>query len=349
MTRLVDTVKDAIIVQSGKVQLKLEMPPLEHGIVPFINQFGQLYYGQLTASEFENIYNIKKSRCIFDLLIADQLNEGRQQALGFWLYLCRVAQSQSWIWPGLMNRNSKEMHMVTGNSRMIATGLCKPSPHQHLSFLVLEDVDINPDYLDNPEKITTDEQLHRAFGYDPELKDYEDALARIQTRLIVDNNRPRLKFQTLDDGQRYEHWESGSTELENFTKWNKYYGLHPVLTVYTDYPGMITDSSKFWTIRYANPNTMPSHTMTLPGHLENYVRNLHNDHRADEGHSLFVRSPRMIDVSEFAFWIDCEHTTFLDTNYQFALYRKDSEFKTTTVTLSEIPYTPGTPSISYRS
>jgi hypothetical protein len=100
---------------------------------------------------------------------------------------------------------------------------------------------------------------------------------------------------------------------------------------------MVTDSSKFWTIRYGNPNPMPFHIMTLPGHLENYIRNLHNACHANEGHSLFVRSPRMIDVSEFAFWVDCEHTTFIDSDYQFALYRKDSEFKTTTVTLSEIP------------
>lgn len=337
MTRLIDAVKDALIVQSGHISCKIEIPSLEQGIVPFLNQFGQLYHGCFTASEFAKIYNTKKQRLINDLQIINQLEDaGKRQAMGFWLFMCRIAQTESWKWPGLAIRMNHELHIETGNSRFLATGLCKADPCQQISFLILEDIGVVPDYLIAPEKITTDDQLHRVFGQLPAANDAVGAHVRFLVKIITDGKKPRIFLQHVDEGSKYMHRQAGQEELDNFVAWITHYGPQPTLSVYTDFPELISNTGNFWKINHVGAIPFPTHIMTKPGHLENHVKQFSEDNKLPD-HSLFITGPRHIDVGEFAFWMTLEHTTFLDTDYQFVLYRQDSTFKTTPVTLSKIP------------
>lgn len=341
MTRLIDAVKYALTVQSGHINCKIELPSLEQGIVPFLNQFGQLYHGHFTPDEFATIYNTKKHRFINDLVDINLIdNIDKRQAMGFWLFMCRVAQTSSWQWPGLVTRMHSELHIETGNSRFLATGLCKSNPSQQISFLVLEDVDTEPDYLTSPEKITTDEQLHKILGQLPAKDDSVGAHVRLWVKLITDGNKPRIFLQHVDEGSKYIHRDAGQDELSNYINWSQRYGTQPVLNVYTDRPDLVKNTGNFWKINYAGPIPFPTHVITKPGHLENHIRQFVENNNSLNEHSLFILYPVAIDAGEFAFWITLNHTTFLDTDYQFALYRKDSEFSTTLVTLSEITVEP---------
>lgn len=120
------------------------------------------------------------------------------------------------------------------------------------------------------------------------------------------------------------------------------YGRRPLIGVYSDHPELITDSDNLWTIQHLGPLN-PELVALInadPVNLSRHMARCH-DRRIDKefGHVLYKVSPDSIDLSYLSNWIDLDHTTFVESNYNFAVYRRDTEYSVKTIDLSKYPDT----------
>jgi hypothetical protein len=305
------------------------IPPADtrRGIVEYLLNFGNLYYGTCNKLYYLQQY---QSRLTFLQNLAKKINltDQDKQNLGFNLFMLRKAILANWRLPGLIHNNS----VNRGNSRLWATGMCKPSPWTHLNFIEFQNHNQDNLTTDNPIKITTTKQLHEIL--DIEYLDQPAADVEFILEEYVDNGSIRLKINGMyfkEDPDDRSHDTVGNEHLEQFLTWMHTYSGKPTIKIYTDWPELVSDSSDIWDIEIAGSITDIKKTIVLPGHIERQIRQLHNAKTNLESHTMHIINPVKIDLGELLFWMDVAHTTYIDSNYNYILYRRDTEYKTTFV------------------
>jgi len=118
------------------------------------------------------------------------------------------------------------------------------------------------------------------------------------------------------------------------------YGRRPLIGIYSDHPELITDSDNLWTIQHLGPLN-PEFVALVKADSMNLVRHMArcHDRQIDKefGHVLYMFSPEAIDLSYISSWIDLDHTTFIESNYKFGVYRRDTNYSVKTINLTEHP------------
>lgn len=342
-------------VKSGKIACLIEFPILKKGIMGLINDYGCLYYGTMPKNRFLNQhFKGKKYNFIQDLsnilIHYSDINvklELKKKDMAFYLELCRELTTKTkWRWPALMNRcPDGSIIMSAGSSRGLATLLTtKHEPWKQLPVLFYERPNFNTnEVLENYIKIETDDDLHSVLGCSNDTDAWNpDSAPEVQLVLNFDGLRNRFSgivWPTLDaaNGGMHNTIEFGLGQstiyLDNFLAWKQRYPDKQTLHVYTDWPELVIDTNQIWNIIHAGTSRPIIDDMNgfggRVGRLENICRIMHNNPEYTKDFTLYVVKPIKIDTSNFLPWMDLDHTTYIEKDWDFLLYRKDRDYKNT--------------------
>jgi hypothetical protein len=118
------------------------------------------------------------------------------------------------------------------------------------------------------------------------------------------------------------------------------YGPRPVIGIYSNNPELITDTNNLWSIQHLGPMNTEFYALVKadPINLTRHLVRVHDRNIDTEfGHVIYMFNETPIDLSYLANWIDLKHTTFIESNYNFAVYRRDNEYSVTTVDFDQYP------------
>jgi len=314
----------AIPLQAGSIALRVTVENSgDHKLLPLLHVFGRLYHGTINKIYFNQLFQERKQQFL------EQLNAptaATEKFSDFRLRMTRLALTTEWKWQACVNMIDNEPEWATGGGRILASGLTKKDPEQ-LTALFFDQAgsDISQ-WIDNPVEVTSDQQLHTVLGlaYNPR----QSPAIQLSAVLKQINNHTRLFLHGVID-EELEGYQN-SQELSNLDTLNKLQQWkirypRPQLEIYTDWPELISDSLAVWDYRVAGDISHLAHQLFLPGHLERLARNHYG--AENKQHVLYVKHPRDIDLSEFLIWVDLEHTTFIDQDWDFVLYRPDNTYK----------------------
>lgn len=341
-----DTYRGDMLCQVGSLGVNFTFSGLSDGIVKMIEQFGsKLYYGYPHKDIFlYHWYSHKRHQLIQTLNKFDPndttVSRGQMDDIGLYLHMARIAQSQQWKYPSFITRlPNGGLDQTTGGTRAFAIGLTKPEPWKHFPILMLEhfDKDINT-ILDSPIHITTDQQLTEVLGgsYDKEIWDPT-------IRLVIEINKSHAGgssyclLKHVDDfSNTNNNVYYGREYFEKFKQWKLQNLTRPKLKIYTNYPECIRDINGVWDWEIAgDTGNFESLMGEKVGWVENLVRNYHNNEKTNNNEYVFwLIKNRKIDLGDLLPWMDCDHTTYISSGYQFACYRPDTTFNTTFVDVS---------------
>jgi hypothetical protein len=120
------------------------------------------------------------------------------------------------------------------------------------------------------------------------------------------------------------------------------YGPRPLIGIYSNYPELVTDTDNLWTVQHLGPldSEFCAYIQADPVNLLRRVVRGH-DRGADKdfGHILYMVGSSPVDLSYIANWVDLEHTTFVESNYNFAVYRRDEIYDVKIIDFAEHPDT----------
>jgi hypothetical protein len=323
----------AIPIQSGGIALRITVEDSgRHNLLPFLNVFGRLYCGTVNRHYFDQLFQEKKQKFLVELK-----STSLDRDLEFQLRMIRVALTTEWKWPAFVNIVQENVlpEWATGGSRILASGLCKKEPQQTITILFFDQVNNKIEqWLNDPKEITTDEQLHQALGII--YTQTQSPAIQISTvlRQVNDHNRLFLHgiFDNELDGFQNSQELSELDLLENLRAWQQT-NNRPRLEIYTDWPELILDSLGVWDYQVVGDITSKSHHIFLPGHLEKLAKNEHESAET-RPYTLYVKNPRAIDLSEFLIWVDLKHTTFIEQDWDFVLYRRAADYKSRIISFS---------------
>lgn len=324
----------AIPIQAGSIALRIKVEDFgQHNLLHFLNLFGKLYFGTVNANYFNKLFQPKKQEFLRQL--NSQLTN---QDLEFQLRMARVALTANWKWPAFVNvvDDHGEPEWATGGSRILASGLCKQDPEQTITVLFFDQVGIQVnEWIANPIEVTTDEQLHQLLGLT--YTQTQSPLIQISTVLRQVNNNTRLFLHGIIDeeleGYQNSQELSNLNLVDNLRTWQAT-NPHPQLKIYTDRPELISDSLGIWDYQIVGTMSQFAHQLYKPGHLERLARVDHE--QKTPGNVLYIKDPCNIDLSEFLVWLDTKHTTFIDQDWKFLLYRNDTDYASRMISFSSI-------------
>jgi hypothetical protein len=334
----IDKSLNSIKVQSGELLFVLTFDCLEQGVVPFIQQFGNLYYGHLNFFAFKQIYNDLKTNLVKKLIDIDQITDTPLiETVEFGLHMCQtVGRPPTWHYPATVSRWNHELRWNTGKNRLLATGITGiKNPHTYLKILCLEQADKNiNDFLDCPTHITSDRQLNEIF--DLNYDNNRSHRLMLNTRLLKDTTGHSLWLEIVSDGTKYNTKNSGNIALSKYQSWLKKYGRRPSLHVYTDWPELLCNNQNVWNVVHAGPSCLKPDEK--PGRLERQLKGavFDNSHPFAEiyPHTLFVVEPNKLDLAELLFYINLDDTLYIGNDYKYLLYRPDTHYKSCFITTS---------------
>jgi hypothetical protein len=316
----------AIPIQTGSIALRITVEDFgQHNLLPLLNVFGRLYHGTVNKKYFNQLFQEKKQKFLTDLKssIIDR-------DLEFQLKMSRVALTDNWKWPAFVNmvQENGQPEWATGGSRILASGLCKKNPEQTITVLFFDQVGTSVDHwIDEPIEITSDTQLHEVLGVN--YAQTQSPSIQISAVLKQAHNHTRLFLHGIFDeelaGQQNSQELVELQLLDNLRQWQAT-NPQPQLTIYTDWPDLISDSMGVWNYRIAGSISQFTHHMFRPGHLEKLAYKEH-EKEINSGPVLYVKQPIAIDLSEFLIWVDLEHTTFIEQDWNFLLYQRGNPYK----------------------
>lgn len=325
-----------ITARFNNVQGTVMSPASKLDLAGYINQFGNLIFGTLKQEYFFNQYNILKRQHLAWLINSPFDNFKEVQPVQFYMHMIHEAQKTStWRWPSLIN-NIDQFQWVNGNSRLFATGITKQDLSELPAYLILQNFSTPIDtYLDDPILVNDDKILHDVLkvGYDddPWVPHCELIL-----NYNVNNGQETLGLAKIKDPEDFtDHNTAGESFLAEFVDWRNKYGRRPTLKIYTNWPELVSNTYDAWKIQIVGDVNEIKQTIYHSAHLEKHVRTLH-DQSNNEDHTLLIVEPRVIDVAELLFWVNCKHTAFIASDWSFALYRRDLNYSNTFVNLSYI-------------
>jgi hypothetical protein len=348
--------RDRIDLQSGKIKLTMGFPNLACGIMPFINQFGKLWSGTLTQSYFENRFRHERSVLVNNLkslgetssqyILQKEKNNNSWfdwKSTVFYMWMCRVAQKESWQWPVLSHEPNfpdyrRSKRWTAGTSRFIATAITRPNPWEHLPVLHFSKNTPDTEYLNVQTEIQSDEMLHKIFHVEfDDTQNTQEVLVNWNLSLEPDNT---INMAYINNGKFHEDVTTDTIKIwDNYFQWRSLYSF-PKIKIYTNWPNQIYNRLKSWDIVEIESN---QHILDeiqefggRTGRLERWAIEEHNRPTEIADHILYVIDPRPIELSDLLVWMDAEHNTYIESTWKFLLYRKADVYKTTYIDTSYI-------------
>ena len=345
-----DSTRDRINLRSSKIQLQLLIPSLAQGIIPFLKQFGDLYFGTLKPEVFSDRYEKFKRElhCILgnqDLLeCSDDWDELKSQdpyryslikTAGFWLEMMRVNQESDWQWPALIEQANEIPDFLNGRSRLIATGTVKKDPWNHIKFLIWSPHGSEISKISQDATLLYhDRDLHKVLGLEYDDQEYHQPQ---QSYLGVQLVNGKVTFEFFNNVYDGAYTENTKKYWQNHRSWKQRYGAKPVLKVYTDWPDLLRDRQQAWNwqvLGSCRSMIEPVVNINQLGSVEWWVRRAVASEQKHD-HVLYVLQPRHIDISDLMFWTDLDHSTYLSSDGAFVLHRKDPQFRSTLIAVSD--------------
>lgn len=325
----------AIPIQTGSIALRITVEDFgKHNLLPLLNVFGKLYYGTVNKKYFAQLFQEKKKQFLEQLKTPTTATE---KFSDFRLRMSRLALTDEWKWPACVNIVYNEPEWATGGGRILASGLCKKNPEQSLKVLCFDqnNTDVGQ-WLENPVEITTDQQLHKVLKvpYTPT----QSLVIQLSAILKQIGERTCLFLHGVIDeelaGYQNSQESSELAVLKKLQQWQTTYP-NPQLEIYTDWPELISDSLHMWNYRIVGNISQFAHQLYNPGHLERLAMTEHEESNG-RTHVLYIKNPRPIDLSEFLIWVDLDHTTFIDCDWNFVLYQHDTLYKARMISFSSL-------------
>lgn len=306
----------------------IKLPEL--GILNFINQYGNLWIGNISKEYYHSEFLIRKKHLIDTIVTLHDQTDRRLVDANFRLSLLRAALKESWRHPAFAYYKES---MLTGNSRLFAGGLASSDPWINFKVMVFAPCNIIPDQILNPEKITSDEQLWEVLGIDQLgrdsymelLLDFKPNVSRGIDLELVFNNRHTYQKSQIDQNIDL---------VKKFQAWQIQYP-RPTIGIYTDWPELIDNSNDHWNITILGPSRDFKQRIINPANFEKVAFLEHADqNHKNFDHIMWIIKSRKINLDELLFWVDLDHTTFIDHNWDFIVYRRNITYNSTYVSLS---------------
>lgn len=319
--------------KNGAINFLIKHAQFETDPVSYLSYFGDIYIGNLKPEVFTKIFHAEKRRYISELISINNADPLDLQPAAFKTMLARVALTTKWLWPAIVNQTNT-YDFYTGMGRLLATGMTKAAPWEHLKILLFAHKNNIPnDYLENFSLVSSSQQLHT------ELNIGYNTNGESQLELEIQHNGQGpggFVMATMYDGNTDFNYNAGDRLLTNFSKWHNLYNkARPKLYVYTDWPNSIIDSKNIWDIEVAGPKQYTHGNFHL-GHLEFMFRQENNTPTHGDNHVLYVTTDIQIDVSDLLTWVDLEHSAWIDQQLQFVLFRPNDPHKIMFVSKSYI-------------
>jgi hypothetical protein len=337
-TVFVDGERDRITARSGKIEYDINFTNLKSGLIPFIQEYGDLYYGKFSPEYFKQTFNATRSLFLKNLIRAPELTNWKDYCLyssSFYMFMTRVCQTESWVWPALcVRRSDSTITQTSGISRIVATGMCKKDPWSHLNALFLESKNKDPSLiLTDAVKVDNDQTLHQKLNLEFSTDTFQTSQAKLS--LTVDASGD-LIFDYINNHRFHDTITPETQTLwTDLVSWHQKYSK-PRLKIYTDWPELVDNQENFWDIEIAGPSKPIYQSIFYPGHIEREIQLLHGSNPEKNLHVMHIIKPRYINVTELLCWLNTKHTTFIDRNFEFIVYRADENYSNTFVDLSYI-------------
>jgi len=313
--------------KTGAINFLVKYDQFERDPVDYLSCYGDLYSGYLRPDVFIKLFHQEKPRYLHELSQVDRILDNAQlQPAAFKTMLCREALNFKWAWPAIVNQTpSNRYDFYTGMGRLLATGLTKSNPWQHLKILLFANKGIDSsDFLEDFVVVKTFQQLATALN----LSSDNTAEEAVELEISHDGAGPGgFRLTGLSDGNTGFHFAAGDESLNSFRKWYGVYGVsNPKLYIYTEWPDLISDSRACWDIKFMGPSQFKHGNFHL-GHLEYSLREHNANPLHGTDHVLHITKQIPMDVSDLLTWVDLEHTAWIDQQYQFVLFRHNSPYK----------------------
>lgn len=315
--------QDQIVIKSSNLELIMHVPKTQHGVVEYINNFNQLWFGQIHPIIFKNYFNNQKSKITELLVNLNTIEDNDDYRIGHKLDLCHQALQSKWHSPATATIINQTIHWESGLSRMLAGGMAWPNPWLHHNLLLLGDNHSADHHMVNHTEITSDSTLSELLGL--------THTNQLSTRVEKNNNQLNFRLGAVKKitGAR-DYLIPLSDRVDTLRSWMTKYPQGSRLNVYTDDPTRIVDTAKFWDIHHAGPG--PKHNTLTGIDTQLYNRTKLNTTGI---HEFYVQnSTQTVDVAELLFWMDLKYTSFITQDWQYALLRPCGKHYVKTIGLS---------------
>lgn len=327
----------SLSMKSGSVRANYDFRDLTDSIVKMLSAFDrQLYHGHMHRDVFlYGHYLNQKEVMTHEMLRDTDFTPQQHRHLAFFMYMARIAQSEKWRYPSLLNRHPNgKIEQTTGRTRACASLLVHESPWERIPVLLAEHPDFDPrEILKDPELIETDRRLHEILGVNPDSKDWE---ASVEINLVVEKTGRDLwcRLDYVGNGSYHEvNPKEGLEMLSEFNSWRNQYPGRVPLAVYTQWPDLLIDRPRAFDVEIVGTSEGIL-VDERPGTAERAVRNYHVSPVHEQDHVLWVVGPRPIDLTDLLFWMDTKHSTYISSDWQFLLYRRQPQYANTFITVS---------------
>lgn len=353
---------ESVMLQHGALAINFVVEPFKHGLIPTLNMLGyQLFYGYLRRDIF--LHKLTRtqldiSNLVVDAIISsqdpnfDNFDSAKKESIQLTLdshlkevtfarYLTKLALTENWKLPSLINRNSAgRLQQITGSTRAFATIMTRPDPWTHFPVLVLDHSinDIN-EILENPTHCHNDEVLNQVFGktltentWDPELI--------IDINITHNNGSISCNMTNIHNGSYYDKYQGhGQDLLDSHVAWRKKVGNRATLYIHTDHPENIKDLSSYWATKIVPLNIdqdFRKECASRPAWLEKVVRQYHDNPTHEAGaFVLWVLDDRHIDLRDLAWWGDDETNVMIDADWKFIMYQSSETYRSKFIKVSQ--------------
>jgi len=255
----------------------------------------------------------------------------------FTMYMCRLSQRTHWDFPVLCNYG----RWHNGGTRVIATGMTKPDPWNHLFGLELVSSHTPNTILSNSKKITSIKMLHDVLHLD-----YYNESLDSDEEIVLKKTTFKHDLVHLESIEKVHKTFDRNTNLNAFDVWDNYlswrtqYPTKPKIKIYTNWPKQVHNQFGAWDVVEIVPSQHIIDEIQgfggRPGRLERFANEEHRNPKETVDHVLYVVDPRPIELGELLIWMDMEHSTYIESTWKFLLYRKADIYKNTYIDVSYI-------------
>jgi hypothetical protein len=343
-----DSTRDRINLRASKIHLQIEIPSLARGITDFLQPFGTFYHGYLQSDLFQRHYNLVRCELFQTLQTCapmdidhdwDRLKAQnfalfqRVKTAAFWLDMMRTCQNQPWRWPAMGEGDAGAINLINGRSRLMATGMTKRQSWKHMNFLIWVAKGRAIDgIIEYPRPLVSDKDLHEALGLTYDDQEYHQPE---ECHMGIEWRNGRIGLQFFNNAFDADFTPRVQQRWLDFVTWSRRYGKRPNIKIYTNWPHQIQDSANFWHYEIIGnsqgfiDNLLPG----KPGSI-NWAMHNHIHGRCEHDHALWITQDQSIDLSDLVCWMDTKHNIFVDSEFRFALYRRDTVYNSVTVDIT---------------
>jgi hypothetical protein len=310
-----------LILRTGAVAARFLFEHNPPSITDTLKNYGtDLYHGYLDPSVFTQYARAQKEN-LLRLLLQKNLTADDQSMLEFSLNLMHESTQVKWQYPALFNSfDGINLEIETGRNRIFASFMTHQDSWNEVPILIAS-TGVPGESLMKQTLIENDQQLNEVLG-----GNVTDMWRRpkfcLDIKILSVKDQKILKLEYIGNGYQYSPNSAvGLEKLRHYHDWQENYCTNPGISIYTNWPELITDSTNFWNYKIVGPSPAATDGFEQP------VYEYHNSPNLDTEHVLWVRHPRKIDLSDFLFWINMHQSTYIEEfTHDFILYRKHPQY-----------------------